>query len=336
MNRLKKYLDILDQKGFLSSQESYEAFFTIVENQNSAEEIKNFLLKINQKKITASLLYGAAKALLEKSIKLKAPENAIDVCGTGGDLLHTLNISTAVSFVIAASEIPVVKHGNRAVSSSSGSADIFAELGINIHQTPQQAEKSLFENNLAFVFAPLYHPALKNLTEIRKEIGVKTIFNYLGPLLNPANIKFQLIGCSDSNIAPIMLETAKMLDKENCCVVSALDGMDEISISTETMIYKMENKTIFPKEIFNPEKYGYKKVPIESIQGKDPKYNAGKLLDLLKGEKSDYYNIVVLNAALALILSHKTSNFPDGIEMAKNAIDSGKALNILKKLQNNQ
>jgi anthranilate phosphoribosyltransferase len=332
MADLRKFIEILDHGNFQHDQDSYQAFSLIADGSVSKEEIKKFLLKINQNKINSQLIFGAVKAFAERMVRLKAPENTIDVCGTGGDGLNSLNISTAVCFAVAACGISVAKHGNRAVSSKSGSADIFLELGIDISQSIQQTEESLFKNNLAFIFAPLYHSSFKNVAEVRKELGVKTIFNYLGPLLNPAQTKYQLIGCSNQEIAQSLIEVTNLYQKEKCYVVTGKDGMDEISLSADSVILKMDQGKIYQEEIFNPENYGFKKVSIDAIKGGSPKYNAQKLVELLKGEESAYKDIVVLNSALAITLI-KNIEFKDAIYLANEAIVSGKAYDILKKLQ---
>ncbi|MDA0902179.1 MAG: anthranilate phosphoribosyltransferase [Proteobacteria bacterium] len=338
---LKPYIEIIKKGHFRSDNQAYEAFQLIADGQiGDIEQIKEFLLAINERGVDVRLLSMAAKVLNERSIKLKAPDNAIDVCGTGGDKLNSLNVSTAVSFVVAAAGVVVAKHGNKAVSSASGSADIFSELGIDINQDKQQVEASLIENNIAFIFAPLYHPALKRVGQARKELGVKTIFNYLGPLLNPAQTNYQLIGCADQKIAQIMLETAASLNKKKCWVVHGLDGMDEISITNNSVIYKMDEEVIYDCELFDQTKYIQNSFTIDDIRGKDPKYNAAKLVELLNGKKDSkqleaYHDIVLLNAAAALLIANKFDNFTDAFNSAKEVIASKKALNLLKKIAKN-
>lgn len=337
MNSFKDFINKLrDSKG-LGSEESYEAFSLIADGKVDNEEIKEFLLLINEKGITEELLYGAAKSLNERSIKLKAPEGAIDVCGTGGDNSNSLNISTTVAIVLASMGIPVAKHGNKAVSSQSGSADIFSELGINLDKSKEEVEQSLDENNLAFIFAPLYHPAFKHIMPARKELGVRTIFNFLGPLLNPAQVKKQLIGCSDKKMAKIMARVCYLMEKHVWVVVGE-DGMDEMSISANTFIYKTDKDGNVVEEIFNPEEHDIKKRPISLIAGKDPKYNAEKLIKLLKGEIGDekmqaYHDIVCLNSAAALIIAGKSKTFQESIDVVSGHIKSEKVLKFLRDVQ---
>lgn len=335
MQQFQDFINLLEENKLTQFEQSYQAFSLIADGKSSNEEIKKFLTLINQKGINKILLFGAAKALNERSIKLKSPQNAIDVCGTGGDNSNSLNISTTVAIILASIGIPVAKHGNKAVSSKSGSADIFSKLGINLNQDKEEVEISLKENNLAFIFAPLYHPALKNVATARQELGIRTIFNFLGPLLNPAQTQYQLIGCSDQKIAKIMLEVCLLLGKKNCMTVTGVDGMDEISISSNSIIYKINEKDELIAEIFDPEIYGIKKRSAKLIEGKDTKYNSEQLINLLKGEITDerlqaYLDIVALNAAAALIISGKTNNFLDGIQIIKDQIKSGKSYQFLE------
>jgi anthranilate phosphoribosyltransferase len=337
MQKFKEIINSLRLDSLLNDKDSYEAFSLIADGKINNDEIKEFLLLINEKGIDEALLYGAAKSLNERSIKLESPKDAIDVCGTGGDNSNSLNISTAVAIIIASMGIPVAKHGNKAVSSNSGSADIFSELGIDINKSKEESEDSLKNNNLAFIFAPLYHPALKNVAIARKELGVRTIFNFLGPLLNPAQTKYQLIGCSDQKVAKIMLNVCTRLKKERCLVVTGLDGMDEISISSDTLINKIDDNGSAITQTFNPQDYGVKKRSIKLIEGKDPKYNSLKLIDLLKGnikdEKSQaYFDIVTLNCAAALIVSGKFTDFNEAMKSTQTQIKSGKSYNFLLSL----
>jgi len=334
----KSPLDIIKTNESISDEGAYLAFSMIADGKANNAQIKKFLTLINKTGITKSLLFGAAKALNERSIKIKAPKNAIDVCGTGGDNSNSLNVSTTVAIILASMGVVVAKHGNKAVSSKSGSADIFSKLGININQSKEETQKSLKENNLAFIFAPLYHPAFKNIMPARKELGVRTIFNFLGPLLNPAQTKRQLIGCSDKKIAKIMAQTCILLKKEKCWIVTSEDKMDEISISANTIINKINKKGEIEEVIFNPEDYGIKKQPIELIKGKDPTYNASQLINLLKGDINDeksqaYFDIVTLNCAAALIIADKFDNFKEAIEFTQNHIKSGKSYHFLQKLK---
>ena len=329
MKNLQGLINIL-QDGSLNYDQSYLAFSLIADGKSNDDEIKNFLTLINKKGIDENLLCGAAKSLDERSIKIKAPKDCVDVCGTGGDGSNSLNISTTISIILASMGIKIAKHGNKAVSSKSGSADVFDKLGININLEKEEIEKNLEDNNFAFIFAPLYHPALKNVAKARKELGVRTIFNFLGPLINPAQTQYQLIGCSDKKIAKLMLKAFYFLKKKRCFVVTGLDGMDEISISSDSLIQKIDDNGNITEEIFNPEDYGIKKSHINLIKGGDAKYNAQKLVELLKGNIKDekmqaYLDIVSVNCAYCLILLNKFDNTQQAINFSKDYIRSGKA-----------
>ncbi len=308
-----------------SPQNFEEIFDQIVERKINDAEIKKFLLDLNEADLPSNAFIGAVASLKKRMKKISAPKNTIDVCGTGGDGLNTLNISTAVCFVVAAGGVPVAKHGNKAISSQSGSADIFAELGIKISSDITEIEKNLREKNLCFLFAPFFHDALKNVAEIRKNLGVPTIFNFLGPLLNPANKSSQLIGTSRKDV---MLKMAKVLAQNNeskAFIVHGMDGMDEISLCADSFLLRLENGKIFEEEVINPEKFGFKKCGIEFLRGGNPKQNAEKLIALLEGEKSFYRDIVILNSAFAFKLAGKVEKIEEGVELANSILNKGLA-----------
>ena len=315
----------------LTPQNYEEIFDQIIDQKISEDEIKKFLLDLNYANLPGNAFIGAIATLRKRMKRISAPKNAIDVCGTGGDKLNTLNISTAVCFVIAGAGIPVAKHGNKAISSNSGSADIFSELGVKISSEISEIEKNLREKNLCFLFAPFFHDALKNVAMVRKTLALPTIFNFLGPLLNPANTSFQLIGTSRKDVMDKMLLAQK--DSEKTYIVHGKDGMDEITLCDDSYLLRLENGKIFDEEIINPEKFGFKKVPLESLKGADPKYNSEKLIALLDGEKSAYRDIVILNSAFALKLANKVEKIEEGAELAKSTIDNGSAKKILESLK---
>ena len=310
-----------------------QIFSDIISGKLSDEQIKKFLLELNQSNFSAAVFLGAIKAFKPLCKKISAPKNALDVCGTGGDKLNTLNISTAVALVVAGSGVPVAKHGNKAISSKSGSADVLLELGIDIMADRAAIEKSLEENNLCFMFAPLYHSSFKSIAKIRAEIGTPTIFNFLGPLLNPANTKLQLIGTSKKETMLPMLEALRESGSEKVFIVHGNDGMDEITISDNSLIAKLEDGKISDLKTINPEDYGIKKSPLESIKGGDAKYNAAKIIALLDGEKSAYLDIVVLNSAFALMAANQAKSVQEAVAIARQSIDSGKAKQVLQKLK---
>lgn len=318
----------------LSSQEFEEIFGQMISGKISDDKVKDFLLELNKENLPTNAFIGAITVLKKQMLQINAPENAIDICGTGGDRLGTLNISTAASFVIASSGVTVAKHGNKAISSKSGSADIFQELGIKISDNKEEIEKNLREKKLCFLFAPFFHQSLKNVAEIRKSLGVPTIFNFLGPLLNPANTKIQLIGTSRKDTMQKIAQTLQTQDKNiKAYIVHGFDGMDEITLTDNSYLTYLEDGKIHEEEIINPEKFGFKKVALSELKGSDAKYNAAKLIALLEGEKSPYRDIVILNSAFAFKLTGKVKNISDGIDLAKSAIDNGLAKNLLEELR---
>ena len=306
-----------------------DIFSRIINLEIDEDSIKEFLLDLNDANLPSNAFIAAVNILRSKMKRIKAPQDSIDLCGTGGDGLNSLNVSTAVSFVVAAGDVAVAKHGNKAISSKSGSADIFQELGVKVSDNIAEIEESLQKNNLCFLFAPFFHEALKNLAQIRKSLGVPTIFNFLGPLLNPANTNFQLIGVAKRNVMPKMAEVIAQNKNAKAYIVHGFDGMDEITICDNSYLIKVENGKVFDEEIINPEDYGFKKVKIDEIKGQDPKYNAQKLLELLAGKESAYRDIVILNSAFAFKLMGKVKNIEDGIELSRNLITTHKAQQIL-------
>ena len=345
----------------ISSQQFEKIFSDILDQKISAAQTREILISLNKEGYSKESFIGAVVALKKRMVKISAPENSIDVCGTGGDKLHTLNISTAVCFVVAAAGIPVAKHGNKAVSSLSGSADIFSELGVKISSDISEIEKNLNEKKLCFLFAPFFHESLKNLAEIRKsfaaEFNQPTIFNFLGPLLNPANTRFQLIGTSRKDSMRNMLEVASSCYVESSetsheilrfaqddakeiqddkgkriYIAHGFDGMDEITLCANSYLLRFENGKFFEEEIINPEKFGFKKVGIEALKGQDAKYNAQRLIALLEGEKSAYRDIVILNAAFAFKVAGKVLKIEDGVELAVEKIEKGNGKQVLKSL----
>ncbi|MFT6077750.1 MAG: anthranilate phosphoribosyltransferase [Myxococcota bacterium] len=321
----------------LFSQSDYsQTFSKLYEGKLQDEEAKEFLIQLNQIGFSSSSFMAAMQIFRPLCKAVNAPIDAIDVCGTGGDKLNTLNISTAVALLVSSCGVPVAKHGNKAISSKSGSADVLFELGIDIMADQETIEKSLYQNNLCFMFAPLYHEAFKAVANIRAKIAIPTIFNFLGPLLNPANTKLQLIGTSNEKTMRPMIEALKARGSKKVFIVHGLDGMDEISISTDSLIIKLEDGNISEVQTINPMDYGMKKSPIESIKGGDAKHNAQKIIELFDGADSAYQDIVVLNSAFAFLVASKVKNVEEGIKIAKDAIKSGKVKNHLKKLTKNK
>lgn len=319
-----------------SAQQFENIFDQIFEKKINDNSTKNFLLELNSQNLPINSFFGAINSLKKRMIKIPQHQDALDVCGTGGDKLKTLNISTAVAFVLACSGIKIAKHGNRAVSSASGSADIFTHLGIAFDDNIKNIDNNLRDYNLSFLFAPYFHPILKNVAEIRKSINEPTIFNYIGPLLNPVNPQQQIIGTSNKNI---MHKIAEVLLKNNpqgsFYVVHGFDGMDEITISDNSYLLKISQQKIHEIEIINPENYGIQKCSIDAIIGGNAEYNSQKMLELFAGKTSKYLDIVALNCAFALQLINKFENINDGIIFSQELLKSGKVLEFLNKITKN-
>jgi anthranilate phosphoribosyltransferase len=316
----------------LSRSESENVFNYLTSGEASEVEMAAFLATLSVKGSSSEELIGAVNSLKPYIINpLKLDIDTIDIVGTGGDGLKTFNISTAVAFIVASNGLYVAKHGNTAVSSKSGASDVLKELGININIGEELLNKCLKDTNMCFLFAPNYNKAFKNVAKVRKELTFRTIFNLLGPLLNPVRAKRQLLGVFSNQYLRILAETLQAQNSIKSWVVNGSDGMDEITLTGNSQIAELSNNQIKEFEI-NPEKYNFKLCSPKSIQGGSPSYNAKKMLYLFEGEKSAYRDIVVLNAAAAFCVADSVNTYEEGIELAQNLIDEGKPLNTLNKL----
>ena len=308
----------------MSAAESFDA---MLDGDMADDAIAAFLITLAERCETAEEIAAAAKAMRARMVRVTAPANAIDVCGTGGDGSHSLNISTAVAIVIAACEIPVAKHGNRAASSKAGAADTLEALGLNLDRAAETAEATLADLGIAFLFAQAHHPALGRIAPIRKALKRRTIFNLIGPLANPAGVKRQLIGVPRADLIETYTAALRLLGCERAMVVSGAEGLDEISISGPTHI-----KTIgfdLPNDVITPEEAGLPCHRAEAIKGGDAAYNAAALRRLLMGESSAYRDAVLLNAGAALVVAGHASTIGEGVEEAAEAIDKGLAKALL-------
>jgi anthranilate phosphoribosyltransferase len=302
-------------------------FGQILDGELSSDEIANLLVEMADRGETAEEIAGAARAMRARMIRVNAPENAIDVCGTGGDGSHSLNVSTAVAIVVAACEVPVAKHGNRAASSKAGAADTLEALGLNLNRALDTAEATLADLGICFLFAQKHHPALGRIAPIRKAIGRRTIFNLLGPLCNPAGVTKQLVGVPDPALISVYTDAMKLLETERAMVVSGHEGLDEISISGTSSFATIGFD--LGHDIIAPEGAGLPRHPASAIKGGDAKFNAAALRRLLDGEPGAYRDAVLLNAAAALIVAGEAQDGEEGIEEAAEAIDKGLAKALL-------
>ena len=309
----------------LSREAARQAFADILDGRASEDSIAAFLIALSDRGETAIEIAEAARGLRERLIPIAAPEGAIDVCGTGGDGWHTLNVSTAVSLVVAACGVPVAKHGNRAASSKAGAADTLEALGLDMARAGASAEETLAEIGICFLFAGNHHPAMKRITPIRRRIGKRTIFNLMGPLANPARVARQLIGIARPDYAPVYAEALAQLGGEAALIVSGEEGLDEVSGAGPTVVVSIGAASL-PARIA-PEDAGLPRHPIAAIHGGDPEYNARALRRLLGGEHGAYRDSVLLNAATALTLVGET--LPSGAARAAAALDSGAANDLL-------
>ena len=316
----------------LTFEESKKIFIDIMSGNMKEELIYNFLVGLSTKGETSDEIAGGVYVLRDKALKVKTTENIIDTCGTGGDGKNTLNISTASSLLLASMGIKVAKHGNKALSSKCGSADVLERLKININLRPDGVAKSIEKNNFGFMFAPNYHLTMKYVAPIRKKIGTRTIFNLLGPLSSPANVKRQVIGVFAKKWLLPFAEALKNLKSEHAWILHSNDGMDEISPFTTTNIVELKNNTINEIEI-DPKKIGIKFTNPDNLKGKDADYNANKIIDIFSGSKNEFSEAVCLNSAAALVVYNKFNKFEDAYEYSKNHLESDKALTHLKKIQ---
>ena len=328
---MKIYLDKLNNKENLTFEESKSAFNILMNGKASEDEIFNFLTLLSLKGEVSSEIAGGVYVLREKSKRVNNDE-CIDTCGTGGDGMNTLNISTASALLLASIGIKVAKHGNKAVSSKCGSGDVLEALNININLEPNLVEDQINKLNFGFMFAPNYHSAMKFVGPTRKKIGKRTIFNMIGPLSNPALVTRQVIGVFDKKLLNIFAEALKNLGIKFAWIVNSEDGLDEISPYEKTNVVQLKkgeisNITIDPKEL------NIQANNIKDLIGNDSKFNADRMIDIFKGEDNDFSKAVCLNAAAGLIVSEKYNDFKTAYNFTREFIKSGKTFEHLKKIQ---
>ena len=322
---------IVDKKD-LTKKEAMVLMEEMLGGKLLPSQIAATLTALRMKGETVNEILGFIICMRSHMVKIRAPGQVIDTCGTG-DGKGTFNISTAVAFVVAGAGVPVAKHGNRGASSLCGSADVLEALGVNINLSPQQAEKMLEKTGFTFLFAPLFHPLLKFVAPVRRELKIRTVFNFLGPFASPAGVKRQIIGAPNIKLAEKLAKVATNLDYEHLLIVSSEDGMDEISLSAPTHIFEVRAKKV-QKIIINPKEFGFGEADIMEIKGADAKTNAGIIRRILQGKVGPQRDIVILNSAAALLVSGKAANFKEGLLLAKKSIESGKAKEVLGKVVN--
>ena len=328
---MKKFLEKLKNKENLSFEESKNAFEILMEGKASDQEIFDFLTLLSSKGEVSDEIAGGVHVLRDKSKRVNV-ENCIDTCGTGGDGKNTLNISTASALLLASMGVKVAKHGNKAVSSKCGSADVLEALNIKINLEPSEIEDKINKKNFGFMFAQNYHSAMKYVGPSRKKIGKRTIFNMIGPLSSPALVERQVVGVFDNKLLKIFANALKNLNIKFAWIVNSEDGLDEISPYAKTNVVQLKNNEISDL-VIDPKEFNVNADKFENLLGNDAKFNANKMIDIFNGEDNDFSKAVCLNAAAGLIVIEKHSNFKDSYNEVRNFILSGKAYNHLKSLQ---
>ena len=321
----------------LDSGEAAAAFGAMIGGTVSEMRMAAFLTALSVRNPSVAEIAGAARAMRSAMTTVNAPRNAIDVCGTGGDNAGTLNVSTATAFVVAACGVPVAKHGNRAMSSRTGAADVLETLGVPINLDADAAGKSLVTPGFAFLFAPSYHPAMKTVAPVRRDLGFRTVFNLLGPICNPANVRRQLIGIYAREWLEPVAHVLADLGTEKAWIVHGADGLDEMSTTGATRVAMLENGRVTVEDIV-PEDAGIARSALAALRGGTAEGNAHAIRELFAGPTSAFRDIVLLNAAAALIVAGETSDLKDGVARGAEAIDNGRAAARLEeaRLQRNE
>ena len=329
---MQKFISKIETKQDLSFEESIEAFKLLMEGKANDEEIFNFLTKLSFKGEAANEIAGGVYILREKAKRVYI-DDCVDTCGTGGDGLNTLNISTAAAVLLASMGVKVAKHGNKAVSSKCGSGDVLEALKVNINLEPNEIINQINKNNFGFMFAPNYHSAMKFVGPTRKKIGKRTIFNMIGPLSSPASVKRQVVGVFDKKLLKIFAEALKNLDIKFAWIVNSEDGLDEISPYAKTNVMQLKDNKI-SEMIIDPKESNVNADKFENLIGDNAKFNGSKMIDIFKGEDNDFSKAVCLNAAAGLIVNETYQNFNEAFNIARKYILSGQTFKHLEKIQN--
>lgn len=331
MADIKPFIAKVATGASLSEDEAYTVFSAMMDGDVTPAQMGAFLMALRVRGETVEEITGGARVMREKAVRVTAPEGAIDTCGTGGDGSGSYNISTAVALVVAALGVPVAKHGNRALSSKSGSAEVLHQLGVNIDREPDVLERCLSGAGITFLMAPKHHTAMRHVGPVRVELGTRTIFNLLGPLSNPAGASHQLLGVFDGKWVAPMAEVLRNLGSTAVWVVHGEDGLDEITTTAATRVAELRDGRIREFSI-TPKDAGLPYARPEDLKGGDPAHNAAALRALLNGQSGAYRDIVLINAAAALLVAGKAPDLRAGVAMAADALDSGAAKATLYKL----
>jgi anthranilate phosphoribosyltransferase len=315
----------------LSRDEAAGAFEQMMSGEATPSQMGALLMALRVRGETVDEITGAVTAMRGKMLRVDAPPDAIDVVGTGGDASGSFNISTCAALIVAGAGVPVAKHGNRALSSRSGAADVLAALGVNIDLTPDRISRCIMEAGIGFMFAPAHHPATKNVAPTRVELGTRTIFNLLGPLSNPAGVRRQMIGVFSRQWTEPLAQVLKNLGAERVWVVHGSDGLDEITTTGPTAVAALENGAVRSFEI-SPEQVGLPRSKPEALRGGDAATNAKAVQDVLEGKPGAFRDVALLNAAAALVVAGKAKDLAAGLELAAHSVDSGEAEGRLDRL----
>jgi anthranilate phosphoribosyltransferase len=331
MDDLKSIIAKVATGATLSRGEAASAFDRMMSGEATPSQLGGLLMALRVRGETVDEITGAVSAVRAKMLRVKAPAGAVDVVGTGGDGSGSVNVSTCASFIVAGTGVPVAKHGNRALSSRSGAADVLSSLGVKIDITPKQVGRCIAEAGIGFMFAPSHHPAWKNVGPTRVELATRTIFNLLGPLANPADVKRQMVGVFSKQWVLPLAQVLKNLGSEAVWVVHGSDGLDEITLTGPTFVAALEGGNIRSFEV-SPEDVGLKLVAGEALKGGDAAANAVALQSVLDGRPSPYRNVALLNAAAALVVAGRAKDLREGMTLGTQSIDSGAAAERLKRL----
>src|SRR4029077_14527155 len=315
----------------LTREEAASAFEQVMSGEATPSQMGGLLMALRVRGETVEEITGAVSAMRAKMLRVSAPPDAIDVVGTGGDASGSFNISTCAALIVAGAGVPIAKHGNRALSSRSGAADVLTALGVRIDLTPDKIARCIREAGIGFMFAPAHHPAMKNVAATRVELGTRTIFNLLGPLSNPAGVRRQMIGVFSKHWTEPLAQVLKNLGAESVWVVHGSDGLDEITTSGPTSVSALENGGIRNFQI-SPEDVGLPKVKPEALRGGDAAANAKAVEDVLEGKKTPLRDVALLNAAAALVVAGKAKDLKAGFDLATHSVDSGEAEGRLDRL----
>ena len=329
---MKHVLEQLLDKQNLTVNEAFNMMLSIMSGEYDDAQIAGFLLALRAKGETIDEITGFAQAMREKMVSVRLDSPAIDMCGTGGDASGTFNISTAATFVVAGAGVHVAKHGNRSMTSKSGSADVLQALGIVIDKPAEMSIEDIEQIGLGFMFAPDYHPAMKHAIGARKSLAIRTVFNLLGPLCNPANVKSQAMGIFHPDLTDVQANVLKALGSTDVMVFHGRDGLDEISTTATTRISQMKNSGDVITFELDARELGLNQVSLDDLQGGEPAENADMIRAILNGEKGPKQDVVLINAAAGIMVGGKAQNLKEGLMKAVESLDSGAALNVLIQL----